>query len=140
LRAAWKSASPGSSVGTNVGERNDTNGLASISDSVPEFVVTKEASLHMDDVPQNLGSVPVTKTMWQTDMIAIRLKFRLSWILRDPRAVAWVNEATLIFVAGKARDKTRALPELDRLPVDELSGFADRLLIVSALYYGSGAR
>ena len=71
-----------------------TNGLASISDSVPEFVVTKEASLHMDDAPQNLGSVPVTKTMWQTDMIAIRLKFRLSWILRDPRAVAWVQGCT----------------------------------------------
>ncbi|HVI16043.1 MAG TPA: hypothetical protein VM822_24625 [Pseudolabrys sp.] len=71
-----------------------TNGLASISDSVPEFVVTKEASLHMDDAPQNLGSVPVTKTMWQTDMIAIRLKFQLSWILRDPRAVAWVQGCT----------------------------------------------
>lgn len=68
-----------------------TNGLASISDSVPEFVVTKEASLHMDGAPQNLGSVPVTKTMW---MIAIRLKFRLSWILRDPRAVAWVQGCT----------------------------------------------
>ena len=60
----------------------------------PEFVVTKEASLHMDDAPQNLGSVPVTKTMWQTDMIAIRLKFQLSWILRDPRAVAWVQGCT----------------------------------------------
>ena len=71
-----------------------TNGLASISDSVPEFVVTKEASLHMDDAPQNLGSVAVTKTMWQTDMIAIRLKFRLSWILRDPRAGAWVQGCT----------------------------------------------
>jgi hypothetical protein len=68
-----------------------SNGLASIGDSVPDFAVSKEASLHMDDAPQNLGSVPVTKTMWQTDMVAIKLKFRLSWILRDPRAVAWVQ-------------------------------------------------
>src|SRR4051794_18795519 len=46
--------------------------------------------------------------------------------------------AALIFVAREARDKARALPELDRLPVDELSGFADRLLVASALYYSRG--
>jgi hypothetical protein len=68
-----------------------SNGLASISDSVPEFAVTTEASVVLDTAPQNIGSVGPAKTIYQNDLIAIRLKFRLTWVLRHPLAAAWVN-------------------------------------------------
>jgi hypothetical protein len=66
------------------------NGLASIGD-MPEFAVSTETSLHMDDAPQNLGTAAPAKSMWQEDMLAIKLKFRLSWTLRHPAAAAWVQ-------------------------------------------------
>ena len=44
--------------------------------------------------------------------------------------------APLCFVAREAHDKTRALPKLYGLSVGEPGGLADRLLIVSTLYYG----
>jgi hypothetical protein len=71
-----------------------SNGLASICDTVPEFVVANEMSLHMDTAPQPIGSVGPAKNLFQQDMIAIRLKFRLTWVVRDPRAVAWAQNVT----------------------------------------------
>jgi hypothetical protein len=43
----------------------------------------------------------------------------------------------LSFVAWEPRDKARALPQLDGLPVGELGGLADRLPIVKALVGGA---
>jgi hypothetical protein len=43
----------------------------------------------------------------------------------------------LSFVAWEPRDKARALPQLDGLPVGELGGLADRLPIVNALVGGA---
>jgi hypothetical protein len=48
-------------------------------------------SVHMDTVPQPLGTVAPERGLFQTDMLAVRLKFRLTWILRHPSAVAWVQ-------------------------------------------------
>jgi hypothetical protein len=68
-----------------------TNGLVSISDDVPEFSVSNESSLHMDSAAQPIGSAAPAKTMFQTQCVAIRLKMRATWILRDPRAVALIT-------------------------------------------------
>jgi hypothetical protein len=48
----------------------------------------------MDTVPQPIGSVGPAKSMFQTECIAIRLKFRLTWILRHPLAAAFVQNVT----------------------------------------------
>jgi hypothetical protein len=46
----------------------------------------------------------------------------------------------LSFVAWEPRDKARALPQLDGLPVGEPGGLADRLPIVNALVGGAATR
>jgi hypothetical protein len=69
-----------------------SNGLASISDTVPEFMVTTEPSVFMDTAPGAIGTTGGTqKSMFQEDVIAIRTKFKLTWVLRHPAAVAWVQ-------------------------------------------------
>jgi hypothetical protein len=69
-----------------------SNGLASISDTVPEFMVTTEPSVFMDTAPGAIGTTGGTqKSMFQEDVVAIRIKFKLTWVLRSPLAVAWIN-------------------------------------------------
>jgi hypothetical protein len=69
-----------------------SNGLASISDTVPEFQVTTEPSVFMDTAPGAIGTTGGTQnSMFQEDVIAIKIKFKLTWILRNPSAVAWIN-------------------------------------------------
>jgi hypothetical protein len=68
-----------------------TNGLVSIADSVPDFTVSRETSLHMDTAAQPIGSVAPGKTMFQTQCIAIRLKMRATWIVRDPRSTSVIT-------------------------------------------------
>jgi hypothetical protein len=68
-----------------------SNGLVSISDSVPEFAVSTETSLHMDSAPQAIGTAAPAKTMFQTQCVAIRLKMRATWLVRDPRAIAIIT-------------------------------------------------
>jgi hypothetical protein len=72
-----------------------SNGLASISDTVPEFQVTTEPSVFMDTAPGAIGTTGGTqRSVYQEDMLAIRIKFKLTWVLRDPRAVALVSGCT----------------------------------------------
>jgi hypothetical protein len=72
-----------------------SNGLASVSDTVPEFQVTTEPSVFMDTVPGAIGTTGGTqRSMYQEDIVAIRIKFKLTWILRHPSAVAWVQNVT----------------------------------------------
>jgi hypothetical protein len=68
-----------------------TNGIASISDASPEYTVTDEVSLHMDSNAQPIGSVAPAKSLWQTSCIAVKIKLKLTWVVRDARAVAIVN-------------------------------------------------
>ena len=44
----------------------------------------------------------------------------------------------LTFVARESHEKARAFPQLDGLPVGQLGGLGDRLLIVGALDDGGG--
>jgi hypothetical protein len=69
-----------------------SNALISAGDSVPEFRASYEASIHMEDTsPQPLGTANPTRTPFQTDCLALRLRLSLSWVLRDPRGVAWIQ-------------------------------------------------
>jgi hypothetical protein len=68
-----------------------TNGLASISDAAPEYTVTDEVSLHMDSAAQPIGTAAPAKSMFQTQCIAIRIKMKLTWMVRDTRAIALVS-------------------------------------------------
>jgi Phage capsid family len=55
----------------------------------PTFEVSDQATLHMDDIPQPITggtpspAVPV-RSLWQTDSYALRLLYRLNWMLRRP--------------------------------------------------------
>jgi len=61
----------------------------------PEIEASKAATLHMSDTPAVVG--PATsaphKSMWQTDSIAVKVRWPASWTLRDPRGVAWLTPA-----------------------------------------------
>jgi hypothetical protein len=71
-----------------------TNGLVSASGSAPQIDASREASLHYADPALHLvdaGGViaaPVA-SLFQSDRIGLKLKWLLSWAVRDPRAVQY---------------------------------------------------
>ena len=63
----------------------------------PLIDTTRSATLHMDDNPSLIASggsmaAPVTAT-FQNDCIGVRLRWPISWSLRDPRGVAFISGA-----------------------------------------------
>jgi hypothetical protein len=63
--------------------------------SDPEIETSKASSLHMSDAPLPVGPAGAAphKSMWQTDSIAVKVRWPASWALRDPRGVAWLTPA-----------------------------------------------
>lgn len=58
----------------------------------PEVESSSASTLHMDDVPNiDPGSAGRHSSMFQTDSIAIRLRWPVSWTVRDPRGFAWLT-------------------------------------------------
>ena len=51
------------------------------------------ASLHMDTAPVAVGPVGATphRSLFQTDSIAVKVRWPVSWALRDARGVAWTT-------------------------------------------------
>jgi hypothetical protein len=50
------------------------------------------ATLHMDTVPTaDVGSASRHASMFQTDAIAIKTRWPVAWIMRDPRGVSWLT-------------------------------------------------
>jgi hypothetical protein len=50
------------------------------------------ATLHMDTVPTaDIGSASRHASMFQTDAIAIKTRWPVAWIMRDPRGVSWTT-------------------------------------------------
>jgi len=76
-----------------------TNTLASAIDPVPRFDVSDKPTLVFDDsAPANIvvgGSVAAgsTKTIWQTDSVAMKLVLRASWGLRSSAGVCWIQNS-----------------------------------------------
>jgi hypothetical protein len=50
------------------------------------------ATLHMDTVPTaDVGSASRHSSMFQTDAVAIKTRWPVAWIIRDPRGVSWTT-------------------------------------------------
>lgn len=57
----------------------------------PDIETSNAASLHMDTAPSASPTAGARKSMFQTNSIALKVRWPASWALRDPRAVAWLT-------------------------------------------------
>lgn len=57
----------------------------------PEVEMVRAGTLVMDTTPVTPDTTETTKSMWQTDSFALKVRWPVSWTLRDPRAVAWLT-------------------------------------------------
>lgn len=58
----------------------------------PDVEAANAATLVMDTAPGAAGTTGTgEKEMWQTDSIALKCRWPVSWALRDSRAVAWLT-------------------------------------------------
>jgi hypothetical protein len=59
----------------------------------PDVEAVSAATLVMDTAPGPAGVSGSEKEMWQTDSIAAKVRWPVTWALRDPHAVAWTTPA-----------------------------------------------
>ena len=60
----------------------------------PETETSKAATLVMEDTaPGAAGTMGPERSVWQTDSIALKMRWPVSWALRDPRGFAWMTPA-----------------------------------------------
>jgi hypothetical protein len=60
----------------------------------PEIEVASAAALVMDDTAPGLpGAAGPERSLFQTETLAIKVRWPVSWALRDPRGVAWLTPA-----------------------------------------------
>jgi hypothetical protein len=59
----------------------------------PEIETVNAAALIMDTAPGPIGTMAPERSVWQTDSIAVKVRWPVSWVLRDPRGVAWLTPA-----------------------------------------------
>jgi hypothetical protein len=75
------------------------NGFVSASGSAPQIEASREASLHYADPASDIVSAggvaaaPVA-SLFQSDRVGLKLKWLLSWAVRDPRAVQFMTSVT----------------------------------------------
>jgi hypothetical protein len=67
--------------------------LASAVDGAPSIESSREAVLHEHTDPSEIitGVTRPLRSMFQTDSVNMRLRWQISWGLRDARAVAWLQ-------------------------------------------------
>jgi hypothetical protein len=69
-----------------------TNAIVSASGDAPQIDVTKVASVQLNDSPTgDLLSGGHVIAAFQTDVVGLRLRWPLSWQVRDPRGIAYVT-------------------------------------------------
>jgi hypothetical protein len=71
-------------------------GLASAIDVAPRFSITDVPAVHMDTVASDIGSggIPaggVVKSLWQADLVGLKMILEVSWATRAPGSVAWMQ-------------------------------------------------
>jgi hypothetical protein len=59
----------------------------------PDVETANAGTLVMDTAPGAAGTMGPEKEMFQTDSLAIKVRWPVTWALRDPRAVAWLTPA-----------------------------------------------
>lgn len=57
----------------------------------PEIEAANAAALHMSDTPLAVGTAAPAKSMFQTDSVALKVRWPMTWALRDSRGVAWLT-------------------------------------------------
>ncbi len=74
-----------------------TNSLVSAIDPVPRFDVSREATVHLNDVPSQIGTVGTpnvvsapTWSLYQMDALGLRLRLDCSWGLRNSGGLSWM--------------------------------------------------
>ena len=72
------------------------NALVSAVDGVPAIEASAFASVHRETVPGEIADIggvmarPIG-SVFQTDEVALKMRWPISWALRDPRGLAWMN-------------------------------------------------
>jgi hypothetical protein len=66
-----------------------SNALASVGDRVPTFEASAETALHEDTAPASSLDQATTsvKTLFQTDCLALRIRYSINWVLRSTQGV-----------------------------------------------------
>jgi hypothetical protein len=68
------------------------DGLVVAVGSDPIIEVSRAATLHMEGTtPLPVGTAAPHRSLWQTDSIALSVRYPLTWARRDPRAFAWLT-------------------------------------------------
>lgn len=57
----------------------------------PEIEAAKAATLVMDTAPGAAGTMGPERSLFQTDSLALKMRWPVSWALRDPRGFAWLT-------------------------------------------------
>jgi hypothetical protein len=65
--------------------------LVAALDPAPHVEVATAAALHMDSVPSAVPTAGPRKSMYQTDSLALKIRWPVSWALRDPRGISWLT-------------------------------------------------
>ena len=65
--------------------------IAAALDADPDVETASTATLVMDTAPVAAGTAGPEREMFQTDCIALKVRWPVSWVLRDARAVAWTT-------------------------------------------------
>ena len=75
-----------------------TNAFVSGFGSEPEFSVSDQATVHMDDSPAAIGTAGApavvaapSRSLWQQGLIGIRMILPAAWGIRAPSGVAWLT-------------------------------------------------
>jgi hypothetical protein len=57
----------------------------------PEIETSKAATLVMDTAPGAAGTMGPERSVFQTDSLAMKMRWPVTWALRDPRGFAWMT-------------------------------------------------
>lgn len=66
----------------------------------PEFDVSEQATIHMEDaspgdiVSGGTAASGAVKSLWQTASIGVRMLMDISWVMRRPSVVQWIDTTT----------------------------------------------
>ena len=65
--------------------------LVSITGATPDIEASSTPVLHMETVPQPVGTAAPGRSLYQTDAIALKTRWPVTWALRDSRGFAWID-------------------------------------------------
>lgn len=72
----------------------DAADFIAVADDVPQFEVSRNATLHLDDAPDPINGGTLASqvvSLFQQDALAIRMVQQMNWTMRRPGMVAGVS-------------------------------------------------